>query len=295
MNIIVEKKSVAILSIVSNSTIIFMKLFAGIISGSISVISEAIHSMSDLLASILTYFSVVKSSEPADKKHPFGHGKYEDLSGFIEGCLIVLAALFIFYEAFRKILTGKDLVVDTTLGLYVMGLSSLINVFVSSSLFKVAKRSESISLYADAQHLRTDIWSSLGIFLGLLAIKLTNIYILDPIIAIIVGSFVFKAGLKVSRNTMDNLLNSSLPEDELNIIREVLNSFQTEGVSGYKDLKACRVGPSRKVEVTLLFPEYKTILECHNICDKFEQSLSTHFKDISTSIHFEPENLSLKK
>ena len=103
MNIESEKKLAAGLSIVSNSTIIILKLIAGFVSGSISVISEAIHSMSDLLASFLTFFSVLKSAKPADSDHPYGHGKYEDMSGFLEGILIILAAVYIIYEAVQKL------------------------------------------------------------------------------------------------------------------------------------------------------------------------------------------------
>ena len=174
MKIETQKKFAAGLSIFSNSVIIVLKLIAGHISGSISIISEAIHSLSDFLASVLTFFSVMKSSEPADKTHPFGHGKYEDMSGFIEGGLIIFAACFIIYEAIKKILAPTSMDVDTTLGLYVMGISVVANVIVSSVLFKVAKTSDSISLYADAEHLRTDILSSLGVFLGLLLIKVTS-------------------------------------------------------------------------------------------------------------------------
>ena len=103
MDITTEKKLAAGLSITSNAVIIILKFIAGIISGSISIISEAIHSMSDFLASVLTFFAVMKSSEPADKEHPFGHGKYEDMSGFIEGGLIIFAALYIIYEACKKV------------------------------------------------------------------------------------------------------------------------------------------------------------------------------------------------
>ena len=108
METLFTKKSAATLSIVSNSFIILLKLIVGLLSGSISIISEAIHSMSDFLASIITFFSVIKSAEPADSKHPFGHGKYEDMSGFIEGGLIIFAALYIIYESVKKIFFGGN-------------------------------------------------------------------------------------------------------------------------------------------------------------------------------------------
>ena len=165
---VTQKKFAAGLSICSNAVIILLKLIAGILSGSISIISEAVHSLSDFLASVLTFFAVMKSSEPADSKHPFGHGRYEDMSGFIEGGLIIFAALYIFYEAGKKLIFGYTMENESFLGIAVMGFAVLANFFVSSYLFYVAKKTNSISLYADAEHLRTDIWSSLGVLIGLI-------------------------------------------------------------------------------------------------------------------------------
>lgn len=284
-----EKKFAAGLSIFSNSVIIILKLIAGHISGSISIISEAIHSLSDFLASVLTFFSVMKSSEPADKKHPFGHGKYEDMSGFIEGGLIIFAAGFIVFEALKKIISPSTATVDTTLGLVVMGISVVANIIVSTVLFKVAKDSESVSLYADAEHLRTDILSSLGVFIGLLLIKLTGIHLLDPIIAIIVAIIIFRAGLSISISTMNNLLDCSLPECDLHAICKILETFKSKGITGYKDLRARRLGPQKSIEVTLLFPKDMTICNCHTICDSIEKELKTELGDITSSIHLEPD------
>ena len=288
MKIETQKKFAAGLSIFSNSVIIVLKLIAGHISGSISIISEAIHSLSDFLASVLTFFSVMKSSEPADKTHPFGHGKYEDMSGFIEGGLIIFAACFIIYEAVKKILAPTSMDVDTTLGLYVMGISVVANVIVSFVLFRVAKTSDSISLYADAEHLRTDILSSLGVFLGLLLIKVTGIHLLDPIIAIIVACIIFRAGFSISKSTMNNLLDCSLPESDLKTIDDILESSKAQGIVGYKDLRARRLGPQKSITLTLIFPKDMTIYNCHTICDSVEKELKKKLGDVVSSIHLEP-------
>ena len=245
--------------------------------------------MSDFFASILTFFSVIKSAEPADKKHPFGHGKYEDMSGFIEGGLIIFAAVFIIYEALKKIFFSQGSGVETTLGLYVMGFSVVSNIFVSFILFKVAKKADSVSLFADAEHLRTDVLSSLGVFAGLLIIKFTGISILDPIIAIIVALIIFKAGFSISKRTMDNLLDCSLPEEEMNNICEILNNCKYNGIIGFKDLKARRLGPQKSIEVTLIFPKDMTIYCCHAICDAIEHKLIQNLGDVTSSIHLEPE------
>lgn len=290
MNIITEKKLAAGLSITSNAVIILLKFAAGVISGSISIISEAVHSMSDFLASVLTFFAVMKSSEPADKEHPFGHGKYEDMSGFIEGGLIIFAAFYIIYESCKKLFLNHTFEVDTTLGIAVMLFSVIANFFVSSILFKVAKKSNSISLFADGEHLRTDIYSSLGVMAGLILIKITGIHILDPIIAILVALFIFKAGFSIAKETLNNLLDGSLPCEDLKLIEDIINSYDNKHVKGYKNLKARRSGPSKDIEITILFPNDMTIDECHNICDEIEELIEQKLGHVTIMIHAEPEN-----
>lgn len=294
MDIKLKKKFAAALSIISNSFIIILKLTAGIISGSISIISEAIHSLSDCLASILTFFAVSKSSEPADKEHPFGHGKYEDMSGFIEGGLIIFAALFIIYEAMKKLMLGQISEMDTSLGIIVMGIAVITNSLVSAYLFKIAKEGHSISLFADAEHLRTDIYSSLGVLIGLVLIKTTGITILDPIIALIVAMFILNAGLSISKETLNNLLDCALPSEEIQMIEEIIKDFNEKNISGYKDLKSRRTGALKNIEITILCPENMTILECHNLCDEIEEKIEEKLGNTKVTIHAEPEYICSK-
>ena len=289
MRIETEKKLAAGFSITSNAVVIVLKLIAGIISGSISIISEAIHSLSDFLASVLTFFAVMRSSEPADKNHPYGHGRYEDMSGFIEGGLIVFAAVFIIYEAGKKLVSGYYMEAENIFGISVMAFAVVANFLVSSYLFYVAKKSGSVSLYADGEHLRTDIWSSLGVLIGLVLIKLTGITILDPVIAIIVALFILQTGVKISRTTLNNLLDGSLPAEDLTEIENVIKKFEKDGVIGFKNLKSRRVGPSKEIEFTLLFPEDMTIARCHGFCDDIEEKIAEKLGACSISIHAEPD------
>ena len=289
MDITKEKKFAAGLSITSNAVIIILKFIAGIISGSISIISEAIHSLSDCLASVLTFFAVMKSSEPADSDHPFGHGKYEDISGFIEGGLIIFAGLFIIYEAVKKLISHGTTEVDTTLGIAVMLFAVVANYIVSSILFKVAKKSNSISLFADGEHLRTDIYSSLGVMAGLVLIKITGIHILDPVIAIIVALFIFKAGFSISKETLNNLLDGSLPKCDIEAVKKIIENFKDKGVHGYKSLKGRNIGPEKQFDMTLLFPKRMTIEDCHKICDEIEAEINKTLGNCIISIHAEPE------
>lgn len=289
MDINIQKRFAAGLSILSNAAIILLKLIAGFISGSISIISEALHSLSDMLASVLTYFSVVRSAVPADKSHPFGHGRYEDMSGFIEGILIILASVFIFWESCKKLMSASYNEIEPLLGIIVMLFAAVVNFAVSNYLFKIAKKSDSIALLADAEHLRTDIYSSLGVMAGLILIKVTGFLILDVIIAILVAVFILKTGINITKTALNNLLDGSLPEKDIKLIQKTVNEFKNKGVIRYKNIKSRRVGAYKDIEITLIFPSEMTILECHNICDEIEEKLEHELGNTIVVLHPEPD------
>ena len=286
MKLEAEKKFAAGLSITSNTLIIITKIIAGMVSGSISIISEAIHSLSDFLASVLTFFAVTRSAEPADKEHPFGHGKYEDMSGFIEGGLIIFAGLYIIYEAFSKLVSGYTMEAESMLGIYVMAFAVIANFLVSRYLFYVAKKSDSVSLRADAEHLQTDIFSSFGVLLGLILIKITGLAVLDPIIAIVVALIILKTGFSISKETMNNLLDGSLPAGDIEEIENILR--RNTVIKGYKNIKGRKSGQYKEIELTLLFNPDMKILCCHNVCDQIENDIKNKLGNVSINIHSEP-------
>lgn len=287
MHVNKKKKLVAGISITSNVILSVLKIITGILSGSLSIISEAIHSMSDLLASMLTFFSVMKSSKPADKDHPYGHGKYEDMAGFIEGILIIIAALFIIFEATRKIILGTDFDNESFLGISVMALAVVLNIIVSNLLFKVAKESDSISLYADGEHLRTDVYSSLGVLIGLILIKITGHVSLDLVVAILVAGIIFRTGYNISKKAGSNLLDHSLPDKDTAEIKKIIKANNCVKLKR-GSLKARQVGPSKDIDLTLQFDGNTSICECHKICDEIEKQIFSLYRDCSISIHSEP-------
>lgn len=286
MDINKKKQIAAGLSIFSNIILTFLKILAGALSGSLSIFSEAIHSFSDFFASILAFFSVLKSSKPADKDHPYGHGKYEDLAGFIEGVLIILAALFIFYEAVKKIIFGAHTEVESSLGIIVMSIAIFMNFIVSSILFRVSKESNSISLYADGEHLRTDVYSSVGVLVGLILIKITGYTVLDPIIAILVAVFIYRTGYNISKRTMMDLLDYSLPNEDIQKIKRIITEFSSD--SKLKSIKARKVGPTLDIDIVLQFDGETSICECHKICDEIEKQIRKIYPNSSISTHSEP-------
>ena len=288
MEINTKKKLAASLSICSNIVLTVSKIVLGIISGSLSIISEAVHSASDFVASVLTFFSVIKSSKPADKDHPYGHGKYEDLSGFIEGLLIIFAALFIIYKASAKIILSQSVEFESTPGIIVMCAAVVLNFLVSTYLFKVSKESNSISLYADGEHLRVDVYSSLGVLAGLILIKLTGYTLLDPIIAILIAVFIYKTGYSISKRSVQNLLDHSLPIDDIEKIKGIVKNLSVNAKLKRNGIRARQVGPTKDIDLILQFPEDTSICECHKICDEIEGQIQTVFQNSSISIHPEP-------
>lgn len=283
-----EKKLAATLSILSNSSLIILKLIAGIISGSIGIISEAIHSGSDLLASVITFFSVSESAKPADEDHQFGHGKYEDFTSLIEGILIILAAFYIIYEAVQKIFCGKDCKIDANIGLPVMFFSVVVNILVSAYLFKIAKKTGSAALYADGEHLRTDIYSSLAVFIGLLCVKITGNIIFDPIIAILVAMIIFVAGFKICETAKNSLLDTSLSKEENEKIVEIINQNLGEGLISLKSLRTRQAGLKKNIEMTLIVQKDMHISTSHKLCDKIEDEIEANLQNTDISIHLEP-------
>ena len=286
MEINKKKKFAAGLSIISNIFLTLLKITAGVISGSISIISEAIHSLSDFFASILTFFSVLKSSKPADKDHPYGHGKYEDLAGFIEGVLIIFASIFILYESAKKIIFSAHTEIESFLGIIVMGTAVIMNFIVSTILFKVSKEANSVSLYADGEHLRTDVYSSVGVLIGLILIKITGYTVIDPIIAILVAVFIFRTGYNISKQTLMDLLDYSLPNEDIKKIKKIIAKSCSD--IKLKSIKARKVGPTLDIDIILQFDGEISLCECHKICDEIEKQIEIIYPNSSISIHPEP-------
>ncbi len=288
MGMTLQKRIAALVSVISNTTLIALKITAGIVSQSMSIISEAVHSFGDLLASIMALFAVTQSSKPADDDHPFGHGKYEDLSGMIEGILILFISFYILYEATRKIIFGSYTVLDTNLAIYVMVFSVFVNIVVSAYLFHIAKKSSSIAIYADAEHLRADVLSSAAVLIGLIMIKITNLHILDPIFAIFIAVWILHSGWKICKKTFTTLVDTSLPDEEIEEIKNIVDSLKSECTIECKSLRTRRSGITKIVDIILAMDGNCTIEESHRICDKIEQLITTKLGAASITIHVEP-------
>jgi len=285
-----EKEKVALLSVVSNTFLVILKLIVGLSLGSISIISEAIHSGMDLLASVIAFFSVKKSAQAPDDDHSFGHGKYESFSGMFEAILIFVAAALIIYEAVGKIIEPSSEPLDPTLmlaGMAVMGISALANAFVSSRLMKIAKKAESIALESDAWHLRTDVYTSVGVLAGLILIRLTGITILDSIVAIGVALVIIKAAYDLTQKSYKDLIDCSLTDDEVQRITRIICEHNSNYVS-YHGLRTRRAGPEIFIEFHLVVDKLVSVEQSHDLTDHLEDDLKLEFPRAYITIHVEP-------
>lgn len=283
------KKQVAMLSVGSNALLIILKAVAGILSGSVSILSEAIHSGMDLAASCIAFFSVSYSSRPADKGHPYGHGKIENISGVVEGILIFIAAGLIIYEAVQRIVYPVPLE-ETSIAMWVMFVSAAANTVVSSILYKVAKKEDSIALQADALHLKTDVYTSAGVGIGILLIKLTNLYILDPIVAILVALLIIRESFNLCAEAFRPLLDAKLPDSEEKLILNVLESYSGKIVD-YHELKTRKSGTQRYADLHIMVDPAMSVEESHEICNCIEEEVQKHIPNVNLTIHIEPSSL----
>jgi cation diffusion facilitator family transporter len=286
MDVAHEKIAIARLSVYSNSSLVIMKLVVGLLMGSVAVISEGVHSGIDLVAALIARYSVRKSSEPADRDHRYGHGKYENLSGMIEGALIFAAAALIIYEAGLRLL-GKFQVEHLGVGMAIMGVSVVMNYLISRKLTEVAKRTESLALEADAYHLKTDVWTSLGVFIALGLIQITGVLVLDPLIALVVAAFIIHAAYDITGRSTQGLLDKSLPDAEIKLIERVLKEHQSEFLNFHR-LRARKVGPERQIDLHITVPAKISVKDGHDLVDHLEHEIKKELPKSVIVVHIEP-------
>ena len=280
------KTSAAGLSILSNSLLVALKLAAGLAMGSVSVISEGVHSAVDLLAAMIAFFSIRAAAKPADEEHEFGHGKIENISGTIEALLIFLAAILIIREAIVKIIDRAQ-PEFITLGIGIMAFSAVVNFFVSRRLHRIAHSTDSIALEADAWHLTTDVYTSLGVFAGLIVVEITHWYILDPIIAIGVALLIIRAAWNITRKSISGLVDERLPEAEEDIITASIIEHLGE-ITGFHELRTRKAGSQRYINLHLVLPKSVTLEEAHRLCDHLEGDIKNKLSNGLVTIHCEP-------
>ena len=283
-----RKTRVAAVSIASNAILIALKLAAGVITGSIAILTEAIHSGVDLVASVIAYVSVRKADEPADADHPYGHAKVENLAAAIEGMLILLGAGIIIFESVRRLVEAVP--VDSLwLGIAVLGLSAVTNAFVSTYLYRQARRTDSPALEGDAAHLRTDALTSIGVLVGLVLVETTGVYQLDPATALVVAGAIIFAGARILSRSSRVLVDEALPEDELATVRAAIEAHGAPELTGFHKLRARRAGSRRYIDLHVQFRPGTTLERAHDVSHELQHEIRTRVRGADVLMHLEPE------
>jgi cation diffusion facilitator family transporter len=288
-----KKTRAAVLSVASNSLLIILKLVVGLMIGSVAVISEAIHSGMDLLAALIALFAVRASGREADKEHPFGHGKFENISGSIEALLIFAAAAWIIYEAVRKLVDPHEIEMPFW-GVGVMAVSAVVNILVSRRLFKVGKETDSVALRADAWHLRTDVYTSAGVMLGLLVIWVVgmvwpqvDLLWLDPVVAILVALMIMRAAWNLTRESTRDLLDVSLPDEDIDWIPRFV-AERWPAARSLHHIRTRKAGSQRFIDFHLVVDDGMSVKESHALGDEIVAAIKERLPEVRVQIHVEP-------
>ncbi|MDP2743842.1 MAG: cation diffusion facilitator family transporter [Dehalococcoidia bacterium] len=287
-----SKAGAAGLSVASNIFLSLLKMTAGLVTGSVSVLSEGINSLVDLFASLIAFFSIRIAGHPADDEHPFGHGKAENISGAVEGVLIFIGAGIVIYQAIRKLMFGVTIqMVD--LGLVVMFLSVIVDIVVSRHLHRVARMTDSLALEADGDHLSTDVYTSGGVLVGLALIRIGLLFgieqaaILDPVIALLVSFLILRTAYRITRKSFGGLVDTRLPREEEETIRKSIMEHGRELV-GFHALRTRKAGGERHIDLHLEMAKSVSLEEAHRICDHLEKDIEEKLSHTSVIIHCEP-------
>jgi cation diffusion facilitator family transporter len=282
-----RKARAAAFSIASNLTLIALKLAAGIVTGSIAIITEAVHSSIDLVASVIAWFSVRKAEEPADEGHHYGHAKIENVSAAIEGVLILVGAGVIVYESIRR-LADPHGIEALGFGIAVIAFSGVANLAISAYLYRQARLTHSPALEGDAAHLRTDALTSFGVLLGLVLVEVTGAEALDPVAALLVAAAIIWAGARIVTGSLRVLVDETLPADELAEVRDVIERHGAPEIEGFHKLRARRAGSRRYLDLHVQFRPGTTLERAHEVAHELQAGIQARLHEADVLIHVEP-------
>jgi cation diffusion facilitator family transporter len=280
-----EKERAIILSVISNTLLLAVKLSIGVMSGLISIIAEALHSANDLVASIIAYFGVKNSLRPPDKEHQYGHGKYEVMTGWVENILILIIGAGIVYEGIKKFIEKTHPQMIMT-GIAVMILSGIVNWFVSVYLIKKGRELRSVGIEVDGEHLRADVVTSLGIAGALIALQITKYWWIDPVAAILVGVWVIGIFFRLSIKLTHQVIDTGLDEKEIAKIEGVIKAYSE--IICYHKIRTRQSGSTIFIDMHIQVDPQLTVEKSHNITKGIEERLKEMYTDANVLVHVEP-------
>ncbi len=263
-----------------------LKIAVAVITDSISIWAQAVDSSLDIFAVVITFLTVGFSAKPADQEHPYGHGKVEDLAAGVQAVLLLGAASIIIYSAIQRIIVG-DVIQLTEAGIGVMLVSMLVSIFLSQHLFRVARKTGSVALEANANNIRGDVYSTAGVMVGLLIVRFTGLTIFDPILALAVSLLILRATYRVGRMAFGGLIDVSLPQAEENELISCIREH-TSQLAGFHAIRTRKAGSQRFIDLHLMLPKNASVEEAHQMCDHLEQDIEKRLPNSNVTIHVEP-------
>jgi len=281
-----EKKSIALTSVAAAIFLTGFKLVIGLLTGSLGILSEALHSALDLVAAIITFFAVKFADVPPDEGHNYGHGKIENYSALIETLLLVITCIWIIYEGIRRLVT-HEVQIEVTVWSFIVIVSSIVIDFSRSrALYRVAKKHDSQALEADALHFSTDIWSSSVVLIGLIGVTFNFDYA-DPIAALIVAIIVLTVCYRLGKRSFDALIDRA-PKGLHERVEDIVKNIPE--VKQFHDIKVRESGPYKFVDLNIHVDKNMTIDQAHEISHMVEEAISSRIKNVKVMVHTEPEN-----
>lgn len=275
------------LSIATAVLTVSTKGIAAWLTGSVGLLSDALESVVNLVAALVALWALAVSAKPADHNHDYGHGKAEYMSSLVEGALIFVAASVIVISAIRRFITPQP-VEELGWGLVLSVIASALNLAVGLVLIRAGRKYRSITLEADGHHLLTDVWTTVGVIAGLGLLVLTDWYWIDPLIAFLVGVNILVTGAKLVRRSAVGLLDASLPDSDVQVIRGAVSSVTDDARVMLKDLRTRESGRQRFAEATVMVPGHWTVARGHDLADAIEHAVAAALPETTTVVHIEP-------
>ena len=283
------KTRAAVVSIASNSCLIVLKVAAGLVTGSVGILSDAVHSLMDLIASLIAWASVRKADEPADASHRYGHEKLEDLAAGAQALLLLFGAAFIAVEAIRALIDGEHLD-KIGVGIAVAGTAAVVNLFVSRYLERTGRTTGSNALHANAADLRTDAIVSLAVLVSLVVVKFAGATWIDPVVGLLVAAAISRTGVRILVDASRRLVDETLPPDELAALQQVVQSYVGDEVVGYHDLRTRHVGSRHQVDLHLQFASGISLERAHYVSHQLQDAIVASLPGTTVLVHLEPED-----
>ncbi|HVG46501.1 MAG TPA: cation diffusion facilitator family transporter [Longimicrobium sp.] len=274
------------LSIAAALVTIALKFGAFVLTGSVGLLSDALESLVNLAAAVMALAMLTIATRPPDEEHAYGHNKAEYFASSFEGALILLAAASIAYSSVVRLLDPQP-VRDPLLGIAISAVASGVNLGVATMLLRAGRRYRSIALEADAHHLMTDVWTSVGVMIGVGAVAATGWNWLDPVIALVVAMNVVRIGVSLMRRSALGLLDTAIPEEDRAAVMRILNAYAAEGAE-YHALRTRQAGTKRFVSVHVLVPGAWTVQRGHELLERMEEEIRRDVPDATVFTHLEP-------